>query len=568
MKRQTDTSVVSRVYVYGCVPARIAPVIGEPAALDQMRLAGRLWNVLVRIDHIRQERYKTVMHDDVQEQIDVLRRKKEALVEEIKARRKAARKRKVDIEDLLAPLQAAKLEIATLVAQQKKNSKERHEAKESQLTALQELCYRRIKRARQAAASMGLFWGTYNDIIQRADAGRKHGGELHFRGFHGEGTLTAQIMGGAAVERCVGGDHTFFEIDGPTPGRKWRYARMRIGAQDRRNSGGGKMDPVWVEIPIVYHRDLPAHADIRSVGVTRRILDGKVAWQLNVTVNTARPAQKHAGRAVGIDVGWRKLARGVRVAYWYDDQDRQGQVIISPEDIGQFEKVSALRGICDRSRDQFLPVLAEWIKGITTLSEEWQKRSAHLALWRSPDRLERLVAWWRDHRIDGDAEIYEGAVTWRKQYLHLAHWWRNLHPQMVARVKEQYRLFAAQAAARYGAVYIEDFDLREVVRKPKAEDEKGKETAGSHYRQMVSPSEFRRALVIALGRQGVRVVKLPAADTTRRHWKCGHPLTGNAAQDITLHCPQCSEDIDQDQNAARNLLQMGLRSAVNARAGA
>jgi hypothetical protein len=53
---------------------------------------------------------------------------------------------------------------------------------------------------------MGLFWGSYNDIVQRADAGRKHGGELHFRGFRGEGTLTAQIMGEVPAQRLGGCD--------------------------------------------------------------------------------------------------------------------------------------------------------------------------------------------------------------------------------------------------------------------------------------------------------------------------------------------------------------------------
>jgi hypothetical protein len=90
MKHQVD-NVRSFVYQYGTVPARIAPVKGEDLALAQMRLARRLWNLLVAIERARTRSYRRVTHDEVQEQIDQLFEHKKALLNERKALRKKAR---------------------------------------------------------------------------------------------------------------------------------------------------------------------------------------------------------------------------------------------------------------------------------------------------------------------------------------------------------------------------------------------------------------------------------------------------------------------------------------------
>jgi hypothetical protein len=85
MKYQTETDVRSMIYQYGTVPARVTPVIGEESALEQMKLARRLWNVLVAIDRTRRS-YFHVMHDDVQERIDKLLEQKNELIKERKRR--------------------------------------------------------------------------------------------------------------------------------------------------------------------------------------------------------------------------------------------------------------------------------------------------------------------------------------------------------------------------------------------------------------------------------------------------------------------------------------------------
>jgi hypothetical protein len=538
--------LTARVYQYGTVPARVAPVIGEAAADGQLRLAGRLWNVLVAIERARVERYRIIMRDEGQERIDSLRHQISTLRDEIKARRKAVRARNVETKDLTDAIGAARAELGAAIETQKASSAARHDAKRADLAALNERTKRRIKRARQAAASLGLFWGTYNDIVARADTGCK-AGELHFRRYAGDGTLTAQIMGGATVARCIGGEHSFFVVDPSINGQKWTRARMRIGSTADRA-------PVWLDVPIVMHRPIPAGAMIKSVSMTRRNL----RWTVNITVTAAAPKPKLQGPSIAIDLGWRLLPHGVRVAYCIDDAGQEQQVVVSTADIGEFGRIRSVRSICDCGRDHFLPIMVAWLAG-RDLPEQWRTQTAALAQWRSGDRLAALIRWWADHRLDGDEQIYITAQEWRKQYLHLANWWRNLENQMRARVREQYRIFAARVARDYAAVYLEEFDLREVAEKAPAESE-AQNTASSGYRQMVSPSMLRAAVKNACFREGVRVVDLPAEYTTRVCHHCGYAGQWDQASAVMHRCDGCGRLWDQDANAARNLLALGLAS--------
>ena len=532
------------VYQYGTVPERVAPVENEEAALAQMKLARRLWNVLVAIDHARTARYRRIMQDPVQEEIDQLREALSALQKERKARSQKARA-KVPTPDLDEEVSRVRIRMRFLVEHQQAAKEERHAARRTELNLLNERTRHRIVRARQAAASLGLFWGTYNAVLQSADTGRKLG-ELKFRGFRGEGTLTAQVMGGAEIGECLK-SHTFFRVD-PARG-KWRYARIRIGSTAGRQ-------PAWVAIPIVYHREIPPEARIKSVSVTRRILAGQVRWSLNVTVHLPPVIPRLSGQAIAVDLGWRLLPAGVRVGYWADESGRHGEIQIASSDIGELrERVRGLRSTVDKNLEAFRAQLVAFL-ATHTLDAEWTARSAHLAQWRSPDRVAALVRWWADHRLEDDDAAFAHAIAWRAQYLHLSNWWRNLQDQMVARVREQYRVFAAQVARQdYRMLILEDFDLRQVA-EPAAEPAPGRKP--SPYRQLVSPSVLRAALLNACRREGLEVRIVEAAYSTATCHACHATETWDQAANLIHRCGTCGALWDQDHNAALNLLASGL----------
>lgn len=540
----------TRVYSYGTVPQRIAPIHGIEQAEQQLRIAGRLWNLLVVINRTRMERYRKLMYDATQERIDALRVDIDGLRESIRAARKLKHSRKADLGEMPERLDALRQECGKLIEQQKNSAAERHAARRTELEALKNATSRRIVKARQAAASCGLFWGSYNDVLQRADIARK-AGEMQFRRTRpgSDGTLTAQVMGGAGVAQCVSRQHTFFRIEAATFNQKWRYASMRIGSHPDRS-------PQWLSIPIVYHREIPEEACIKSVSMTRR--GGK--WQLNVTVTMEGKEPRSEGLAIAVDLGWRLMDDGsVRVGYWIDSAGKQGDVRVSARDLSGFSKVYDLRAITDKLRDDFRDSLSAWLK-TQELPEEWQRETQAMGQWRSGDRLARLVRWWADHRLPGDEETFDAAKGWwRKKHLHLSGWRRNQEAKSRLRVREQYRIFAAQTIPQYATVYIEDFDLRAVAKHPPVESDQIV-TASSGYRYMVSPSVFRAALLNVADREGVRVVKLDAAYTTRTCHACGYGGEWDQAASLVHRCGGCGAEWDQDANAARNLLQLGVAS--------
>ena len=197
-------------------------------------------------------------------------------------------------------------------------------------------------------------------------------------------------------------------------------------------------------------------------------------------------------------------------------------------------------------------MLSAWLSS-QELPEEWQRRSSHLIQWRSGDRLANLIAWWRDNRLANDQEIFEAACAWRKQYLHLANWSRNLQDQMVSRIRERYRVFAACVARDYDVVVMETFDIRQVAIIPQPEST-AVTTASNTYRQMVSPSTLRTALWSACAREGVRVVEMRAEYTTSTCHACGDSRKWDQAESVIHRCQACGKMWDQDQNAAINLL--------------
>ncbi|HEX5470852.1 MAG TPA: zinc ribbon domain-containing protein [Lacipirellulaceae bacterium] len=551
MKRQKNDSIQSRVYCFGCVPARIAPVLNQEGAINQMWLANRLWNVLARIERYRTDSYREIMRDEQQDRVNALKLEIDGMRQAIRDARKQSRSRKTDeIESMIAAIAGQKTELRTILEKLKESSKERHDERKALLDQNMATAHKRTLRGRHAAANLGLFWCNVDDICQRADVARKSGA-LRFHGFRGEGTITARVKGGAGVPQCIGGNHSFFQIDAPSAdGQKWRYARIRIGTNENR--------PVWTEVPIVLHRGIPAYADIRSASLTRRFVANKERWQLNIVVSVPKPISRRSERAIAIDVGWR-LLRGntVRVAYWSDSR-RHGEVFIPAGTIEQCEQVRHLKSICDQMRDTFLPSFAKWTA--EHASQTFRDRSETLSQWRSNDRLAKLIRWWADNRFAGDEEAFRSARAWRKQYLHLSDWWRNLSDQITRHTLYEYRQFSKWVVSNYDRVLIEEFDISKVAKKPSSEDS-AVERDTSRYRQIAAPSVLRSAIINACVREGVSVEKMDSAYTTRCCHIDGELSLEPAAESVFLKYA-CGHVHDQDLNAAINLLNSSQISAA------
>lgn len=568
-----------RVYQYGC----LAPLTGLAEFENQLRLANRLWNKCVEIERAHRQAYLELTATDPQtaaanERVGTLQAELTILREGVKGKRKKARGNVEPADDArkrIAEIRA-ELHFAYSAAKQARQA-----AKERLKPFLHELESQRraaVKAARQEAAASGLYWGSYNAVLAAYDTARqramKEGAELRFRRYTGEGGITIQVQGGMDTA-AVFGTHGQLQID-PLPdnafthtSRGERRRLQRTSVRIRANSDECR-SPVWVELPMVMHRPLPAG---RIVGA--RLVRRKVAthWQYHVCITVDMPDELRVpanSNAVAIDLCWRQVAGGIRVAYLADHvcmlsslAGLQGvavnpkgdgaQVVLPDRLLDALRKCDELRSIRDGNFNQTRDELAAWLK--TVAAPDWlQEHAATLSQWRSTARLAALTLAWRERRFEGDESMYVCVESWRKQDKHLLEWQENQREQAQLHRREIYRVLAARLAQTYGRVVLEDVDLRQLARQRAPEDGPKDMHEARHQRVLAAPSELRAEIERAAASAGVEVARINPAWTTQTCHVCGTLEKFDTERWVNHQCSHCQATWDQDENACRNLL--------------
>lgn len=262
------------------------------------------------------------------------------------------------------------------------------------------------------------------------------------------------------------------QID-PVPAEAWespvrsvRRKMSRTNLRIRVRSEGRK--PVWAEVPMVMHRPLPAGGDIRGASLICEKVAGKMRYKVVITValpdhEIAEEGQYLGVRpSVGVDIGWRlKSCGGIRVAYWSDENDRHGEVLLPYETVSQFRKLEDLRSIRDQHFNEAKQELQAFLSENNV--PDWvAEQTKHIDKWRSTRRLLSIVNNWTENRFQGDEEIFDKMLSWKEREIHLYSWEANLRDQITRRRREIYRIFAAWVSREYGQVFLEDFDLSKV----------------------------------------------------------------------------------------------------------
>lgn len=311
------------------------------------------------------------------------------------------------------------------------------------------------------------------------------------------------------------------------------------------------------------------------------------------------------GSLVAVDLGWRQMDDGaVRVGtaigftpnpYFAGPGVPGGEVpsfTLLPPSIGErLAKLRGVRAVRDRSfnvirdglhgwlfgeigkrttvqldadfRIAVGPELAHWRKNFpepeirradTDRSEHYAKvleRAAHLSRWKSFERLHRLVEFWREHRFPGDALAFSIAEAWRYHDRHLWCWEAQGTTKLWRHQRQVFRNAAAELAAKYETLVLEDLDLSQLARTPAPETGEANDAGG--LRHAAAPGRYREALINAFGLH--RVVFVPAAKTTLVCSRCDVENTVGAALHFT--CSGCGTVWDQDLNACHNILRWG-----------
>ena len=476
----------------------------------------------------------------------------------------------------------------------------------AELDAAQDEAKEAIKKFRNES---GPFWGSYL-LVDKA-AGQSFSelalydidgkpNDPSFLRWTGEGTLGVQLQGGLSVEAALAGQDTQLRISSPpvacwdpsTGSRKARSRQSRESEVWLRQGSVGRA-PIWCKFGLHMQRPLPPGAQIMWAEAHCRRVGPHFDWYLTLTLKVddavaLKPRIIPTRDAVAIDVGWRVFGEGetheLRVAYWSDGSN-DAPVVIREKDIrvpgfvipprgelrldtatlNQLTQPEGVRSERDVLFDGVRARLIEWLKTPHENEPEWvdsdgvvvtlREHCKALHAWRSQAKMAALTSrwgeWLKEHP-DGDKWAYDMLVAWRGQDRYL--WavesrWRD---RARLRRRELYRLFGVALARTYGTVVLEEFDKREIAKRPKTEDDGEAHPARSN-RQLAAVSELCECVAEAGTSRGRNVVEVPCENSTRECPVCGCVDERNAARKVTISCA-CGHVWDQDDGAADTLL--------------
>ncbi len=457
------------------------------------------------------------------------------------------------------------------------------------------------RAAREKASKAGLYWANYqraDEAVQRMagpelprfrqpsfDEDGDEDGETAIHPANGGKVVTvAQVLQGTTevwLQRCSYEEYLGPELlarraaagrptvaphrggaRGRAPVKEYALCHLRVGSEGRA--------PRWLVLPICLHRPLPPGAILKWAWARR--FRGR--WSVQFVLD-ARPAARSESRAAGrvaIDLSWRPVQGGIRVAFWVDDQGKSGQVLCPDSVIERLRKADGSRATADKEFDlargvvgKFLATIDEW--------PDWLRLSGaeHLAKWKSPRRLSHLITLLRQHRLPGDESLLAtldrwypaherphgaGPVSWERQARHLREDCdRGARSKSERTRRELYNRFAAWIARTYQEeVVLENLVLTDfATRRPTPEQGAQTEDAAlRRLRTLAAPSLLRLAVVNAVEREGGKITKLPAAFTSRDCPDCGH--RNPPSTDLLVVCENCGVMEDCDKRAGRNLL--------------
>lgn len=601
MQRSTFTGQVL-VYKYGCPSwAKL-----NDASEQQLRLAHELRNELVAIHRSHSEAVAAIWseHPEVAASEAVLERASlavEAAVVAAKDERQRNRTKEVcpetrkAISDAKAAYKAAKADHKAAKDAAYDILSPRFVAANAEQRAQKKGTYAEFVQRR------GLFWPTYNDVVAHFEATtaaviakRKAGqpADVRFHRWTGEGTLTVQLQREAgdpvrSPTRLASDDSKWrnsvrLPLVDPEEWDSLTRAEQRVRSRSTvaiRIGSEGARNPVWCELPVVWHRPLPADADVTQVQVTKRLISGKARLSVAVTVRTASAQPSDRSGMVAINLGWRSLGEdGVRVAVW-DATSAPSQPIAVPSHLSEvirvatggqkgevviprswqeaFGRCDSLRSRRDSTLDLLRPKLVEWLRDHPDAATALSAEASDVIRWRSANRFAALASRWRNERQDDDDQIYQDIEAWRVHDKHLWSWEANQRDQLVARRTDTYRVLGSLLASAFGCIVVDDSNLAQLARVPATEDPDSEQaTRARSQRVLVSPGILRSSVVAAAKRRGVAVESVAAKNVTTIHSACGTNLTDRVdfAERVTVWCPTCEKAFDQDYNAAANLL--------------
>lgn len=573
-----NASQPSRIYRYYCR----APLLGGEIIADQMWRAHRYRNALVELEHKRRDGVADLVRAlsapvvETEAAWKAADERAETMAAELRKGNQKARAKR-DTQEQRAALREARAEAKRLYQELKTAKRDVYDSPE--FKGRSDTIEADANAARKAArAESGLYWGTYLAVEQSCGAFRS-GRPPVFRSWHGDGKIAVQIQNGLPwTDALLGIDPRLSVQIQPLTARPTHNKRGKPLPQARMDSPRRLRDaraivtirlavgededgiavPVLIKIPICLHRMPPPDSKVKWIYLHRRWKGTRANWSLCfVLAREAWETIEGGPEIAGMDVGWRKVRDGLRVAYIVGSDGHEEQVRLDADHVDRWAKADSIRAIRDENFNQFKARFAEWgraVKDRVVLTQLVAERLKTLHAVRSAERLRAFVKRWAAERFAGDYEMFADAQAWADRDAHLHNYEVGIRADAIAKRDHYYRIVAHGLATRYGRLAVEKTNWRELTtKKPTGAEED-------------APDAMRRmARIAAVGtllqfvKEKVAQIELRDAPyTTTRCHACGTNNQFDAARDLFFTCSGCGMLHDQDRNAAINLRD-GLR---------
>jgi hypothetical protein len=551
------------VYEYGCR----APIGGEGVALEQMRLRVEFWNALFAIEQEHIARTRELLVSEVDDRIKSIGRDITELVSQLKARsRSRSAAAMAERRELRSRLEMLKASMKGTIGEARQSRRKIIEERRAALSTLDEQRKAGVKAAR---AKAGLYWCNADEVIKLYEDARiramKMGTSVGSRQWRGSGTVSVKYQKGLSPSLLP--RDTRFQID-PVDEQAWADPRRRVRRRLCRTvarirvSSTEERHPIWLELPMVMHRPLAENILIRSVRVKRFRVGTEYRYKLLITVretdSISDDGHSTAAGSVGVLIGFRRTAGGIRVGYWADHAGDHGELLLPTELISQFDKVDDLRSRVDQNWNDTRNELAAWL-GKSPIPDWLRDATQDLPGWMDYHRPLSLVELWSRHRFSGGEDIFRRLIDWRSRHLHLYAWASHLRDQTQLRRREMFRLMAVHFARTYGDVYIRSLTKPAAgspapVVRPAA----SKENDEARMRGIGALGILRKTLLQTCEREAVSVHAAPPAELNHACPACGrrHHTSGDE-QAMTIRCLPCGTTWDRDHAEAVAILNSG-----------
>lgn len=333
--------------------------------------------------------------------------------------------------------------------------------------------------------------------------------------------------------------------------------------------GARKASKVYAEFDLHLHRPIPEDAQINNAKLLRRRAGDRFRYlvSFSVRVPAAAPAGSSPPHAIGVDIGFKAQHGEHRVATVAVEEDTGWKFrhLTLPEKYAdRLYRVEEIQSRLDERARELGDFIKPRLKGCEAVSDK--AHSMHKlvhGIVEAPANV--TMSFELAYKLGGDirrepgslpAEVEERTLIWRERWRKPYREMHSLRRKNLAWRREIYRVFAAELVALGKPIAIEGIDLRKFAEARDADSDLSNQARSQRFD--VAPSEFLGALRNCAAREGVPLIEVNPAYTSKTCSECGC-LNQELAGEVEWICADCGAAHDRDENAAKNIARAAVK---------